>query len=320
MTVVTHVRLHTGYGEDFGPRADGFVILHTWEGPKLGTVAGLLAGPADWQDADSVLGSYNWVICTDGVVETVRADHASGGINPFSAGFRPASRLYQLADASEINNPNFFALQLCFFVSLAYVEANGWPPYMIDAAARAIIEEEQRIGREVVVAGHRDFQPPPERFDAGTIAFNLVMARYRELVGSTPEDDMQIVAIQPVKVTLRPGAVVRTAPNGSVAIGPLTESQNRTVYAVATVRADPPPGKTDPHWGVYRDKANNDRPLFYHSSDNLGGVEVQWPPAPVPAPQPVDCTEQVNAAKTATASKAEAQVQAWVATRPPITP
>jgi hypothetical protein len=39
-----------------------------------------------------------------------------------------------------------------------------------------------------------------------------------------------------------------------------------------------------------------------------------------PQSQPADCTEQVNAAKTATASKANAQMDAWLATRPPIQP
>ena len=197
MSVVTHVRLHSGAGEDFGPRADGFVCLHTWEGdPLRTTVADALApGALPWQDQDSVLGSYNRVICSDGVIQTVPDGHASGGINPFSAGFRPLTWLYGAADASEVNNPNAFGQQLCFFGRKAHYDANGWPVYMINAAARSWIEEEQRTGRKQVLCNHADFQPG-ERSDAGPIATALVKQRYLELT-RPQEDDMP--ALRPVR-------------------------------------------------------------------------------------------------------------------------
>jgi hypothetical protein len=213
MTVVTHRRLHTGSGEDFGPRADGFVTGHTWEGKTLtvGTVAQFLTpgGPADWQDADHILGSYNLVICSDGVVETVQWDHASGGINPSSAGFNPRSWLYGVADRDEIFNPNYFSLQLCFFVSKAYCDANGWPPQMIDAAARAWIEEEQRTKRKQTWTQHADFQPPPNRFDCGDIATRLIKERYAQLKGSTVAD---IDTFNLELIRLDAGANIRAAP------------------------------------------------------------------------------------------------------------
>jgi hypothetical protein len=242
MTVVTHRRLHTGSGEDFGPRADGFVAGHTWEGKTLtvGTVEQFLkpGGPADWQDADHILGSYNLVICSDGVVETVQWDHASGGINPGSSGFNPRAWLYGVADRDEIFNPNYFSLQLCFFVSLAYCDANGWPPYMIDAAARAWIEEEQRTGRKMTWTQHADFQPPPNRFDCGDTATRLVKARYAELTdmyewvsNARPTD--------PFRATIGKGAYIRKGP----AIGPETfdyeASADVPVVVIASVRGDP---------------------------------------------------------------------------------
>jgi hypothetical protein len=119
-------------------------------------------------------------------VETVQWDHASGGINPGSSGFNPRAWLYGVADRDEIFNPNYFSLQLCFFVSLAYCDANGWPPYMIDAAARAWIEEEQRTGRKMTWTQHADFQPPPNRFDCGDTATRLVKARYAPPTPSEP--------------------------------------------------------------------------------------------------------------------------------------
>ena len=250
MSVITHVRLHTGVGEDYGPRADGFVCLHTWEGdPLRTTVADALApGALPWQDQDSVLGSYNRVICSDGVISTVRDDHAAGGINPFSAGFRPLPWLVAAADASEVNNPNAFALQLCFFGRKAHYDANGWPPYMIDAAARSWIEEEQRTGRKQVLCNHGDFQPPPERFDAGPIATALVKKRYAELTAPVPpkEDDVIPLKYKEEMWTTRPDAPFW--------LGGPEQGEQKAVVGVLDIRtlaqSIPPPGSSTAVWRI----------------------------------------------------------------------
>lgn len=193
MTVITARYTFSGVGEDFGPRADGIVTLHTTEptDPLKTTVRDGLA-LARWQDADSVAGSYNRLICTDGVVSTVPDDHASGGINPSSSGFRPRAWLYDVLDADEVRNPNYFTLNLAAMGRKAHFNTYGWPTRIIDGFARSIIEEEQRIGRNVVVTQHADFQPPPNRSDAGDIAIALVKLRYAELT-----EDVMPLAYKP---------------------------------------------------------------------------------------------------------------------------
>lgn len=181
MSAITHTFRFSGYGEDFGPRADGLVILHTTESvAQRNTVADALV-VAKWQDHDGVAGSYNRLIASDGVLSCVPDENASGGVNPWSIYFKPVSWLYQLLDPKVVNNPNYYALQLSAVGQRAWFDANGWPDGIIDGFARSIIDEEKRIGRGVVVANHANFQPG-NRSDAGSVAMNLTMKRYEELM------------------------------------------------------------------------------------------------------------------------------------------
>ena len=213
MTVVTATYRFSGVGEDFGPRASGMVTLHTTEpsDPLKTTVWDALA-LARWQDRDDTVGSYNRLICSDGVVSTVPDHHASGGINPSSAGFKPRAWLYDMVDAGEIRNPNYFTLNLSAMGRKAHFDANGWPDRIIDGFARSIIEEEKRIGRRVVITQHADFQPPPNRSDVGDIATALVKARYAVLT----------MAVLPLRYKPElwevgsAGADLRTDPHGNV--------------------------------------------------------------------------------------------------------
>ena len=236
MSVVTATYTFTGKGEDFGPRADGIVTLHTTEvtDPLKTTVRDALA-LARWQDRDDILGSYGRLICTDGVVRTVPDDHASGGINPSSEYFKPRTWLYDFLPREEVHNPNYFTLNLAAMGRKEYFDANGWPARIIDGFARSVIEEEKRIGRGVVVTNHADFQPG-NRSDAGQICIDLVLKRYGQLIASPEEDDVtwvnQVAWYKaPVLVTFRPETTYRLNPDlddaGSYRSG-LTEQ--RVVY------------------------------------------------------------------------------------------
>lgn len=192
MTAITHYYKFTGAGEDFGPRSDGMVTFHTWESdPVKTTVADAMAGLV-WQDGDDVLGSYNRVVCFDGVISAVPDDHASGGINPGSAFWNPKAWLYTVLDADEIANPNYFTLNICARGQRAYYDLHGWPPSIIDGMAQSWIDEEKRIGRKVVPTNHADFQT--NRSDAGAIAMALIKKRYAELIANpnspVSEDDV----------------------------------------------------------------------------------------------------------------------------------
>lgn len=220
MSAITAVYTFSGVGEDFGPRADGIVTLHTTESVATRNTVADARLVAAWQDRSDILGSYNRLICTDGILSTVPDDHASGGMNPSSNGFKPRAWLYDFLDADEIANPNYFSLQLAAVGQKAYFDANGWPPQIIDGMARSIIDEERRIKRGVVVTNHADFQPPPNRSDAGQICIDLVMARYAQLKAlpdTAQEDEMtwvnQVAWYKtPVLVTFRPGTTYRLTP------------------------------------------------------------------------------------------------------------
>ena len=214
MSVVTATYTFVGKGEDFGPRSDGMVTLHTTESPynKL-TVADAIT-LAKWQDRDDILGSYGRLICIDGVLRTVPDDHASGGINPSSTYFKPRSWLYDFMPREEVLNPNYFTLNLAAMGRKDYFDANGWPPEIIDGFARSIIEEEKRIGRGVVVTNHSDFQT--NRSDAGQICIDLVLKRYGQLIANPEEDMTWVNAVRwyktPQLVTFRAGTSYRLTP------------------------------------------------------------------------------------------------------------
>lgn len=226
MSAITHTYTFTGKGEDFGPRADGMVTLHTFEptDPLKTTIRDAIAG-AKWQDRDDILGSYNRIVCTDGVLSTVPDHRASGGINPGSADWAPRAWLYQYLDADEIANPNYFTLNLCAMGRRAYFDSNGWPPAIIDGFARSILDEERRIGRSVVVTNHADFQR--NRSDAGSIAIDLVMKRYAQLKAERPVADIDTFLLETIRIDA--GANIRAEPSDAGALLFKTSSTSSAV-------------------------------------------------------------------------------------------
>lgn len=213
MTAITHTFRFTGSGEDFGPRADGIITAHTTESPynKL-TVADAIA-LARWQDRDDIVGSYNEIICIDGVLSCVPANHASGGINPSGPEFVPDAWLYDVLSREEVHNPNYFTRNISFMGSKAWFDANGWPPAMIDRFARLWIEEEERIGRKVVLTDHEDFQT--NRSDAGPIANALIRTRYAQLTGKGADMIFRNPIVTQEWDTVPGAASTFTRPDGS---------------------------------------------------------------------------------------------------------
>jgi hypothetical protein len=299
MGVVTHTYRFSGAGEDFGPRADGMVTLHTWEnGPTDNTVAGMMNDLA-WQDGDTVPGSYNRVICIDGVISAVPDHHASGAINPSSPAWAPKAWLYTVLDRDEVNNPNYFTLNLCAAGQRGYYDLNGWPPSIVDGFARSIIEEEQRIGRRVVITNHLDFQT--NRTDAGLKVTALVKARYAELTGQEP-DDMQFW--KPVQEDWW------TVPGVTFWDGNGTEKSFTTRERVTSVAE-----ATDGHRLV---KYGTNELLVMPRTGLVPISGTRIPAAPnygFPPPLTADCTDEVAAARAAgvTAGKTDMKAKAIVA-------
>jgi hypothetical protein len=296
MGVVTATYRFSGAGEDFGPRADGMVTLHTWEShPTANKVADMM-DDLRWQDGDAVAGSYNRVICSDGVISAVPDHHASGGINPGSPYWSPKAWLYTVLDRDEVANPNYFTLNLAAAGQRAYYDLNGWPPSIVDGFARSIIEEEQRIGRKVVLTNHLDFQT--NRTDAGLKVTALVKARYAELTGGS--DDMQFW--KPVQEDWW------TVPGVTFWDGNGTEKSFTTRERVTSVAE-----ATDGH-----------RLVKYGTNELLviprtGLVPISGTRIPVAPnygfPPAADCTDEVAAAKAAgiKAGKADMHAKAIVA-------
>jgi hypothetical protein len=166
----------TGAGEDFGPRSFGLVTAHTTESPynKLSVSDAVVL--ARWQDRPDILGSYNDLICIDGILSTVPASHASGGINPASLDWHPEAWLYEVMSPEMVRNPNYFTRNVSFMGSKLWFDNNGWPPAMIDNFVTVMLEEEARMGRPAVLTDHEDFQT--NRSDAGPIAHSLISQRY----------------------------------------------------------------------------------------------------------------------------------------------
>lgn len=190
MSAITRFYRFTGSGEDFGPRSFGLITGHTWEGPYNALTVADAIEMLKWQDEDSVLGSYNRVVCVDGVVSSVPDGHASGGINPGSSSWAPKAWLREHLSAEQIANPNYFTLNVCALGRRSWFDANGWPEEIIDGMARSWVDEEARTGRPIVWTSHSDFQS--NRSDCGAIATALVKKRYAQLTGKAPmEIDMQ---------------------------------------------------------------------------------------------------------------------------------
>lgn len=226
MTAVTHTRLHTGSGEDFGPRADGMVTFHTFEqsDPSKNTIRDAIAG-AIWQDRQDVAGSYGRIVAVDGVLLTVLDHHASGGINPGSASWAPKAWLYQHFSREEIANPNYFTLNVCAMTRRAHSDKYGWDPRMIDGLARCWIDEERRIGRKIVPNDHSDFQS--NRSDIGPIAMGLIKQRYLELTSSVGDNVADIDVHQIERCVVDANAAVRSAPSpDSEVLGLTTQKWN----------------------------------------------------------------------------------------------
>lgn len=226
MPAITHTYRFTGAGEDFGKRADGLFIPHAVENSPLRTTVADAINVARWQDRPDVAGSYNRIICSDGILSTVPDDHASGGVNPSSADFKPPAWLYQLVDADEINNPNYFGQNVAVMGSVAHYNSYGWPDWAINGFALCWIDETQRIGRKPVLVDHDLFQT--NRSDVGPIARALIETRYAELIDQFPEDDTvtdfsKAIYQQPKIVRLRKGAPVYDDEFGQSKQGELVE-------------------------------------------------------------------------------------------------
>jgi hypothetical protein len=210
MSVVTADRRFTGVGEDFGPRKGTLSAhLHTTEptDPLKTTLRDAIALHI-YQDRDDTVGSYNRIICTDGVLRCMDDDHASGGINPFSLHFNPREWLYDFLPYDAVRDPNAWGVNLAAMGRKAYFDENGWPDTIIDGFARSILELEQRFGINLVVDQHADYQPT-NRTDAGPICLDLVMKRY-EAIKAAPEDDMPALTTYTGDwVTIDAGANVR---------------------------------------------------------------------------------------------------------------
>lgn len=201
MTAVTHDQRFSGAGEDFGVRKGTVSVhLHTVENsdPHKTTIRDAQA-LMRWQDRDDVAGSYNRIMCTDGVLRCMEDHHTSGGINPQSSFFSPRSWLRDFLPAQAIADPNVWGPNLAAMGQREYFDREGWPVRIIDGFARSIIDYERMVeedtGRRpnLVIDNHADYQPG-NRTDAGPICLDLVMRRYRALTAglpdtATPEED-----------------------------------------------------------------------------------------------------------------------------------
>jgi hypothetical protein len=231
----------SGAGEDFGPRADGLITAHTTESaPTALTLADAIA-LGRWQDRDDILGSYNDLICIDGILQCVPPSHASGGINPASVDFHPEPWLFEVMSPEMVRNPNYFTRNVSFMGSKAYFDKNGWPPEMIDNFVTVMLEEEQRIGRLVTLTDHEDFQT--NRSDAGPVANALIRKRYAAV---TLEDTMNdwitqaraILAPGPFNITIGEKSAIRFAPEITPESLDKLTATPWTITVIASVRGE----------------------------------------------------------------------------------
>lgn len=205
MSAVTADRRFTGSGEDFGARKGTLSVhLHTVENsdPHKTTVRDAIAVMV-WQDRDDILGSYNRIVCTDGVLRCMDDHHASGGINPGSEFFKPVAWLSDFLPLTAIRDPNAWGVNLAAMGQKDYFDREGWPTSIIDGFARSIIDIEDMVQADtgkrpqLVIDNHADYQPG-NRTDAGAKCIGLVMERYAQLTTplpepTPPEDTMNLV-------------------------------------------------------------------------------------------------------------------------------
>lgn len=282
-----------GEGEDFGPRADGLVTAHSTESdPTLLTVADAFR-LATWQDRDDILGSYNDLICIDGIVSCVPPSHASGGINPASQDWDPEPWLFEVMAPEMVRNPNYFTRNVSFMGQRAYFDKNGWPPELIDNFVTVWLEEDIRTGGRNQLTHHEDFQA--NRSDAGPIADRLIKARYaaRLLEDSMFEWASHARAILkgPFWTTIGVNSAIRLAPEiTDTTLDRLLKFEQR-ILVTQSVLGDEYEGSK--LWFVFADK-NGMR--VTHSANATSGREYLGEPVIKEVPTGITQADLQNAA------------------------
>jgi hypothetical protein len=308
------------------------IACHTTEGGA--GFAGAKA-TADWMAATAAQrnASYHemwaWDPPTFTVLQLVPATHASHSVGPQVDVYTPDAWVVESLGAGW-RDPNYWIYAVSIAGTVGLV--NGWAqdPAFLAACNRRMAELKAALGVSRR-AEHFRFNPRT-RTDWGTVLTPLLGGLTIPdpipepepvdvpLVLAPVQEDWTSVAGQPF-YTEGPGMGEKFWADSA--------TRFRTHFEEVIYGADGQP-TTKPRG--YRLASYQDHPgapweVLY--VPRLSGTPIKGTRVPAsgyglppdqPAPQPVDCTEQVNAAKTATASKANAQMDAWMATRPPIVP
>lgn len=183
------------------------VVFHTTEGVDA-TEASALA-TVKWQGTsnNSSGGSYNFVLYDAplGVILSVPYLDISGSVNPSMD--RRWSRdkypwLPTLLGEACWADPNAYLVSISLSGKTGEFVKNGYPPNMVDTAARLVIwlEEQEWAPDDIPLTGHYHWNTL--RSDPGTPFIDLVLARYQEI--KNPPSPEIAVATAPPNVVVKP--------------------------------------------------------------------------------------------------------------------
>jgi hypothetical protein len=292
----------------FGRRrgTEGF-IWHTTEGADASRGSALAT--ARWQLTNP--GSYSWIIYDGGLLLTVPYLEASGGVNPASTSWAPERYPFLKANLSlsAYADPNAFLINVAFSGKTALFRDKGIPANMIETAQRLVewVEAQDWSARKLVHSGHLHWQrnrsDPSEKVLALITGEDPIMSRPwlpRTVEWDTVPGGEFFVGTER-KVFTASVPVTTFAEQFELIDGKPTSPPDRLLMAAYPDSTKGPEILTFPRTSLIRPRNVRDGlPVSGYTADDLKEAQMF--------------------ARQGTADKANAQMDAWTATRPKIAP
>lgn len=185
-----------------------FIVFHTTEGTDASHEAALATVKWQGTTGNTSGGSYHWVLYDEpgGAILSVPYRDIAGSLNPSPTRRWPRDKYPWLPGAvgeAAWIDPNAYGVAISLSGKTANFVANGYPPNMVDTAARLVIwVEEQSWGPDdIVLTSH--FNWNTSRSDPGAPFVDLVLARYKQIKGGVTVPEVP-VATAPPNVRVKP--------------------------------------------------------------------------------------------------------------------
>lgn len=193
---------------NYGPRkGTRGIVFHTTEGTDASEAAALAT--VKWQGTagNTSGGSYHFVLYDKplGAILSVPYRDIAGSVSPAASRRWPRDKypfIPDLVGEAAFADPNAYLLAISLSGKTSVFRDNGYPPNMVDTAARLVIWAESQEGWPADMPLTAHYQWNTSRTDPGTGFIDLVLARYAEI--KNPSSPEKPVAIAPPNVVVKP--------------------------------------------------------------------------------------------------------------------